>query len=308
MSAVCMRLFDLHCDTLFECVKYDCSIMHNACHVDIERGKAFSPWYQCFAAWVRDKTPPQTAAAQIETMLRRAYAFEAAHPEAFHVLQSGAELAFPPPAACTAILTVENGGTVGELPQSWIDAGVKMISLTWDGENAWAQGSRGDPRCGLTASGRAAVRQMETFRILPDAAHLNRRGFWELLEMTDRPIVVSHTASAMLHPIARNLTDAQFRAVRERGGLVGLSLCPEHLGAPTLSRMIAHLEQFLSLGGEKTVALGCDLDGIEIPAAFGGIRVLETLYEQLLKRNYAESLADDIFFRNAYRFFTKQYI
>ena len=155
---------------------------------------------------------------------------------------------------------------------------------------------------------REAVRQMETRHILPDAAHLNRRGFWELLEVTARPIVVSHTASAMLHPIARNLTDAQFCAVRERGGLVGLSLCPEHLGAPTLSRMIAHLEQFLSLGGEKTVALGCDLDGIEIPTAFGGIRVLETLYEQLLKRNYAESLADDIFFRNAYRFFTKQYI
>ncbi len=303
-----MRLFDLHCDTLFECVKYDCSILHNACHVDIERGKAFSPWYQCFAAWVRDKTPPKTAAAQIETMLRRAHAFEAEHPAAFHVLQTGAELAFPPPAVCTAILTVENGGTVGELPQSWVDAGVKMISLTWDGENAWAQGCRGDARRGLTALGRDAVRKMETLHILPDAAHLNRRGFWELLEMTTRPIVVSHTASAMLHPIARNLTDAQFCAVRERGGLVGLSLCPEHLGAPTLSRMIAHLEQFLSLGGEKTVALGCDLDGIEIPTAFGGIRVVGTLYEQLLKRNYAESLADDIFFGNAYRFFTKQCI
>ena len=120
-------------------------------------------------------------------------------PDAFHVLQSGAELAFSPPAACTAILTVENGGTVGKLPQSWIDAGVKMISLTWDGENAWAQGCRGDPRCGLTASGREAVRQMETRHILPDAAHLNRRGFWELLEVTARPIVVSHTAVSYTH-------------------------------------------------------------------------------------------------------------
>ena len=83
-----------------------------------------------------------------------------------------------------------------------------------------------------------------------------------------------------------------------------MDFCKEHLGAQTVDRFIAHLEHFLSLGGEKTVALGCDFDGITLPPAWQGMRVLETLYDRLLQRNYAERLVEDIFFHNACRFFT----
>ena len=302
-----MRLFDLHCDTLYECVKNETSIAQNSGQVDLERGRAFSPWYQCFAMWVRDGTPPADAAALTARMLQAAQQFEAEYPADFHILQQDAEFSFEPQTACTAILTVENGGAAAggqELPDSWIAAGGKMISFTWNGANGWATGCEGNPAEGLTAAGRQALRKMEQNGIRPDAAHLNRRGFWELCELTSHPFAVSHTASAALQPLARNLTDRQFLAVRDRGGVVGVDFCGEHLGAQTVERFIAHLEHFLSLGGEKTVALGCDFDGITLPPAWQGMRILETLYDRLLQRNYAERLVEDIFFYNADRFFT----
>ena len=97
----------------------------------------------------------------------------------------------------------------------------------------------------------------------------------------------------------------QFCEVKRRGGIVGLDLCAEHLGGLSIERFVAHLEHFLSLGGEQTVALGCDFDGIDLPPQYEGIRMLTRLYDRLLQRNYAESLIDDLFFDNAYRFFKR---
>lgn len=305
-----MRLFDLHCDTLYELLRNGGDILENAAHVDLVRGVSFSPWYQCFAVWVRDGISPSRAGVLTERMLQKAVAIENHYPTFFRILRKGQELFSAPVTPLTAILTIENGGVAaGEdvFPDAWIKANVKMVSLTWNGGNRWAEGCEGDSRKGLTAAGKTAIRTMEKNGILLDAAHLNRRSFWDACRVTNRPFVVSHTAAAAVHPTARGLNDMQFVQVRQRGGIVGLDLCAEHLGGLSLDRFIAHLEHFLSLGGKQTVALGCDLDGVDLPREYNGIRILTKLYDRLLQRNYAESLVDDLFFDNAYRFF-KRYI
>lgn len=301
-----MRLFDLHCDTLYELLKTGGDLRRNDGQVDLTRGARFSPWFQCFAVWVRDGTPPQQASALADAMLALAADLEKEHPDAFSVLRDRRALFAAPRTPCTAILTIENGGVAaGEdaFPERWITAGVKMVSLTWNGANRWAEGCEGNPKRGLTAAGRDAVCRMERAGILLDVSHLNRRSFWDVCHMTSYPLVASHTAAAALRPIRRNLNDTQFMELRDRGGLVGLDLCLDHLGVQSLDCFIRHLEHFWSLNGVKTVALGCDFDGILLPPEWHGMQILERLYDRLLQRNYAESLIDDLFFDNAYRFF-----
>lgn len=303
-----MRLFDLHCDTLYETHKNGDSLLCNKGQLDLQRGMTFSPWYQCFAVWVGDDTPSQTAQTLVQQMIQKAYVTEQRFPTLFSVLRDKKQFFQAPPALCTAVLTVENGGVAAgqdALPLWWVSAGVKMVSLTWNGANRWGEGCCGNPKKGLTMAGKKAVSQMKQNGILIDLSHLNRYGFEQIIELPGTPPVVSHTAGAALYNVPRNLTDRQFYKIKQKGGLVGIDLCEQHLGKQTLSCLIAHLEHFLSLGGEKTVVLGTDLDGITLPDGWHGIQILETLYDRLLQRNYAESLVDDIFYDNAYRFFKK---
>ena len=305
-----MRLFDLHSDTLYAILNSGGDILQNNGSIDLMRGLCFSPWYQCFAAWVRDGESAQEAMVKIRRMFRLAHEFENRYPQFFHILRNGRELFASPQTPLTAILTVENGGVAAGgtvLPDEWVTAGVKMVSLTWNGSNGWGEGCEGDARLGLTPIGKATIRKMEKHGILVDAAHLNRRSFWDLCRVATRPFVVSHTASAAVCRSKRGLNDTQFMQVRERGGIVGIDMCTAHLGGHPPDAVIPHIEHFLTLGGKQTVALGCDLDGIDLPSSQNGIRVVANLYERLLQRNYAESLIDDLFYANAYRFF-KRYI
>lgn len=308
MPAIRMRLFDLHCDTLHALLTDGGDILQNGGSVDLMRGLVFSPWYQCFAAWVRDGETAQSAVLKTRRMLSLAQSFEQRYPQFFHILRDGRELFSAPQTPLVAILTVENGGVAAgadDLPDRWIAAGVKMVSLTWNGGNRWGEGCEGDARKGLTPAGKAAVRKMEKHGIVVDAAHLNRRSFWDLCRIVTRPFAVSHTASAAVCPSPRALHDTQFMQVRARGGIVGLDMCAAHLGGLPPEALLPHIEHFLALGGQHTLALGCDLDGVTLPASENGIRAVARLYERLLQRNYAESLIDDLFFENAYRFFKR---
>ena len=115
----------------------------------------------------------------------------------------------------------------------------------------------------------------------------------------------THSNSKRICNHRRNLTDEQFRIIVNRGGIVGINFCNDFLsdrGSAKLEDIIRHAEHFLELGGSKAIAIGSDFDGCDMPAEISGIERIENLYEYFLKRNYPQSLVDDIFFNNAYNF------
>lgn len=305
-----MRLFDLHCDTLDAAVKTGCGIRCSRAAIDLDRGGGFSPWVQTFAAWLPDaQTPGEEARQHCQAMLDAAARWEAEEPEHFHVWRTG-PFPDPLPSGCLAVLAVENGGLLEGVPNLWpwlSGVGVKLMTLTWNGDNPWASGCFGRPDGGLTPAGLAALRQMERHGILVDAAHLNAVSFWQTAAAVQRPFLVSHTASAAVHPHPRNLTDEQFAAVRDAGGLVGLDLYDGHLGGEGMDRFEAHLRHFLSLGGEETVCIGTDFDGIPLPEGCRGIQDLQRLADGLHGRGYSPALLDRLFYRNARSFFRRQF-
>ena len=122
--------------------------------------------------------------------------------------------------------------------------------------------------------------------------------------MGEGPIVASHSNSRALCPHRRNLTDEQFRAIRDSGGVVGLNFYLSFVGERSMDALVDHVEHFLSLGGEKTLCLGGDLDGCEMLAAeMQGMQDVPRLYEALTARGYDEALLYDLFWNNLRRLF-----
>jgi membrane dipeptidase len=138
--------------------------------------------------------------------------------------------------------------------------------------------------------------------MLVDVSHLSDPGFWDVAEELSGPFFASHSNARAVFSHPRNLTDEQFTAIIDHNGVVGLNLYANFLGERAdLDTAIAHLEHWLELGGERTVALGGDLDGCSsLPEGITGIQDLDRLWE-LLQRNYSEALVRALFFENLMR-------
>lgn len=302
-----MRLFDLHCDTLYECYRKNGSLLRNGGHLDLVRGRAFDPWVQGFALWIPDGVRGEAAWDLCRRMLDLARREEQRSEGEIRFLRKGERLdetvkTHPR----IGFLAVESGAALGgDLSRIPLLAqnGVKYITITWNGENEWGSGCLSPQKTGLTPFGKEAVRRCCGEGILPDVSHLNEAGFWDLAELIPGPFLATHSDSFAVTPHPRNLTDRQFEEIRRRGGLVGLNLAAALLGEQTPEGVERHLCRFWERGGERTVCLGMDLDGTPLPAGWDGPRAAEEIREHLLRKNYDTELIRGLFFGNCYNFF-----
>ena len=120
-----------------------------------------------------------------------------------------------------------------------------------------------------------------------------------MAELAEKPIVASHSDAFAVCPHPRNLTDAQFRAICDLDGTVGLNLYGPFLTrekTPTLDDLRRHLDHFLTLGGEGHLALGADLDGCEIlPEGFAAVDDYNALGDYLVKTGYSDETIQNLF-------------
>ena len=179
---------------------------------------------------------------------------------------------------------------------------MRLLNPVWNRANVLSGTNAEEPERGLSAAGRDFIHVLEEHAIYPDVSHLSDAGFWDLVHIARRPIVASHSNARAVCPHRRNLTDDQFRAIRDSGGVAGLNLYLDFVGQPTMDALVAHVEHFLALDGEKTLCLGGDLDGCEaLAAGMAGMQDVPKLYEALKARGYGDALLEDIFWNNLRR-------
>jgi membrane dipeptidase len=122
-----------------------------------------------------------------------------------------------------------------------------------------------------------------------------------------KPVIATHANAFTVHPHTRNLTDGEFRAIADCGGIVGISLCPEHLtaGSCGIGSVADHIRHYIRLGGEDAVCLGCDFDGIgETPEGLFDVSCLIRLADHLSTAGIPSRMIDKLLFDNAYGFAT----
>ena len=193
------------------------------------------------------------------------------------------------------MLGIENGLALsGQLQnvEHFANRGVVYITLCHNGDNDLCDSARGNnTHGGISQFGEQVIGEMNRLGLMVDLSHAAEKSFYDALDISQTPIVCSHSSCRALCDHPRNLTDDQMRRLAARGGVMQVTLYNGFLvkdGEATIRDAIAHLEHAVSVMGIDHVGLGTDFDGD------GGIRGLRDSSEllqftrQLLARRYAE--------------------
>ena len=304
-------VFDFHCDTVLGLLGEDFnqpgSLRKNSLHIDLERAKALPGYCQCFACYT---SPFQQERHNISPVL----AFERELVTLQREIDANSDLislAYGPgdikrnleAGKMSAVLTLEGTAGIGydpELLQDLHAIGFRVTSLGWNESNPLT-GSNVTGG-GLTELGKEYVKEAQRLGMLVDVSHISDEGFWDMMKITQAPIIATHSNSRSICGHSRNLTDDMFRAICETGGVAGINQCDEFIGEnPTLDSICDHIFHFLELDPSgKHIALGGDLDGVDkMSEGFDGVQSYPALAERLLQRGLDEKTVMDIYWNNA---------
>ncbi len=309
-------VFDFHCDTALALLGDDLnqagSLRKNNGHIDLERAGQLGGYAQCFACFTTDIpellqgiSPIVLFERELATIQREvdknndliSIAYSADEIEENRALGK-----------MSAILTLEGTAGIdynpGLLEDLWA-IGFRVSSLGWNEKNPLT-GSNVTGG-GLTDLGREYVKEAQKLGMRIDVSHISDEGFWDIMKITEAPILATHSNSRAVHNHNRNLTDDMFRAIRETGGVAGYNTCRDFTGEnPDLDTVCDHILHFMELDPEgKHIALGGDLDGVEtMPDGFDGVQSYPALARHLLNRGLTEQNVMDIFWNNAIRVMT----
>jgi membrane dipeptidase len=193
---------------------------------------------------------------------------------------------------------VEALGYSPQLADAFWELGVRMVSLTWNRRNAFAEGLGEPGSGGLSGLGRELVARLVSLGTILDLVHASERTFEEVLELSgEAPVVVSHAGCRTVADIRRNLSDDQLRTLAERGGILGimalpLVVDPFNPDGWTLDRMVDHVDHAVEVMGIEHVGLGGDF--IRQVARSGCIRMPTSAQALLPPGMTAESSLDGL--------------
>lgn len=320
------RYIDMHCDTLFKCAAYAEQQLYELpdLMVDIRRLRRADTLLQFFAVFM----PPRLDDGSLEDLPGVAdeeLYFQTAQDLLYKtVKENSAELLWvrsleellvlPDTGKLGVLLTIEDGRVLNndiKRLDYFYEKGVRLITLTWNNINCIGYPNSAKPGLmdrGLTAFGCDAIERMNELGMLVDVSHLSDGGVRDVLRISKKPVVASHSCSRTCNPHPRNLSDALLHDLAEQGGVVGLNFSPTFLpeypqmgGVGKISDMVRHAKHMLDIGGEDCLAVGTDFDGL-----MGGCEIespldMEKLFSALSNAGISERIVEKIVWKNAYR-------
>ncbi len=301
-----MRIFDLHCDTLYKANDEKSSIVDNDFHFSLKKAEKYESYTQVMAVWIPDEYRGEVAFNLVDScynLLEKQLKEQGIFKKIDNLLNTKSKY--------NVVLSVEGGAALcGKIEniKKFRDMGVRFLTLTWNGSNEFGDGVLCKNPRGLTAFGKQAISELEKNNIIIDVSHASDPLFWDVAELAQKPFVATHSNSRTICGNNRNLTDDQFKHICKIGGIVGLNFYKYFItddGDSSFDNLRNHLEYFLSLGGENTVALGSDFDGADMPDYIKGVESMSDFYNYLLSKNYSEKLVQKLFYYNAKNFCEK---
>ena len=309
-------VFDFHCDTALALLGDDLnqagSLRKNNGHIDLERAGELGGYAQCFACFTTDIPELLHGISPIVLFERELATIQREvdkNSDLISIAYSTEEIEENRASGkMSAILTLEGTAGIDYNPELLGDLwaiGFRVSSLGWNERNPLTGSNMTGG--GLTDLGREYVKEAQRLGMRIDVSHISDEGFWDIIEITDAPILATHSNSRAVHSHSRNLTDDMFRAICETGGVAGYNTCAEFTGEnPDLDTACDHILHFMELDPSgKHIALGGDLDGVEtMPDGFEGVQSYPALARQLLSRGLTQQNIMDIFWNNAIRVMT----
>ncbi|MBQ1375817.1 MAG: dipeptidase [Clostridia bacterium] len=304
-----IRYFDAHCDTVTRTADAGLSMYENDMHISFSKLRRFKNYAGIFAIWQDDTKTPEEAYEGFFKYYDYFVGETKKYKDIVTFCKSRADYdAAVKAGKIAAILSIEGGlplnGDTGNLDK-FHEMGVRLMTLTWNRYNGIADGITEETGRGLTDFGRKVVERMGKLNMLIDVSHLSVRGFYDVMEAHKGIVVASHSNSIAECSHRRNLTDEQFGLLKASGGGCGINLYADFISDRTtahISDVVRHIEHFMALGGEDSLFIGADFDGIERTVkGLEDVVHIENLYEELLKLNYKEKTVKKLFYDNLER-------
>lgn len=304
-------VFDLHCDTIYELLGKDYRagdiLRSNSRHIDLDRAKTLPGYAQCFACFTTpmEDLPGQLTVADIferelSVLLRELNA----NADCIRQAYTASDVADNyNNGIMSAIFSIEGPAGFGYDPallENLYQIGFRISTLGWNEKNVLT-GSHVTGG-GLTDLGREYVIEAQRLGMIVDVSHISDEGFWDIMNITEAPVIATHSNSRKICDVSRNLTDDMFRAICATGGVAGINLWINFLGEnPCLDSVCDHIMHFMEMDPEgKHIALGGDLDGCDrLPAGFAGVQDYPKLAQRLIDRGVDANTVQNIFWNNA---------
>lgn len=299
-----MKFIDLHCDTLSAILDKQQGLFRNICHFDLERASECGLTIQFMAIFVG----PQKPTVALERVCQQMDYYQ----EQLHLNQNqvyGIKSIKDLPkhwaeAKIGTLLHLEGAEAIGQDMQVLhflYESGLRSMGLTWNLGNLLSGGIGDGPEAtGLTPWGREVVREMEKLGIILDAAHISVKGFFDLLEIYNQPLMVTHANSKTQCGHVRNLSDKQLLALSENGGIIGITQVNDFVREhqPKVADLLDHISYIAELIGVKHIALGSDFDGAD-NIVMSGIEEYSTWPRLLKGRGFSDKEISMILYENA---------
>ena len=196
------------------------------------------------------------------------------------------------------MLGIENGYAIGKditNVERFRKRGVVYMTLCHNGNNDICGSARyNDENLGVSQFGEAVIREMNRTGMMIDLSHSGERSFYDTLEISQTPVVCSHSSCRSLCDHPRNLTDDQIKAITRKGGVIQVCLYSGFLRSDREANIldaIEHLNHIVNLAGVEHVGIGTDFDGDGGIIGCNDSSELINFTRRLMKERYSE---DDI--------------
>lgn len=216
-----------------------------------------------------------------------------------------------------AVPTIEGGYSLEEhnaleLLHQYKDLGIKVLGFTWNYSNALGEGADrvyGDPERtpsegGLTELGETVAKEMNRLGMAIDVSHMSRNTFFDVINVSEAPVIATHSGVNALRDHQRNLTDEQLVALAENGGVIGIVFYPHFIKDDSqayIEDVVDHIDYAVNLVGIDHVGIGSDFDGASMPEDLKNSSELYKLTEELVERGYSKDDIEKILGKNTLR-------
>ncbi len=209
------------------------------------------------------------------------------------------------------ILTVENGVAIDnniDNIYNLYEKGIRMMTLTWNGDNQLGCGTITKCDNGLTSFGKTCINKMNNINMIIDISHASTKTFWDTIVISNKPIIASHSNVYTLCKHKRNLTDIQIKEIAKNNGLIGVNYCSDFLVCnkkATIQDVVNHIVYISNLIGTEYVCLGSDFDGVDknrLPENLKGVKDITKLEECMLYNGFSKEEIQNIMGDNMKKF------
>jgi membrane dipeptidase len=246
---------DTHNDVLSSATMNGLSIetdLSGRTHSDIRRMQQGGIDVQVFSIFCDERYGKGTAFAYANREIDSLHAIIRRNPSQLVLVQNVKDLQQAVRKKQLGCMIGVEGGHMIEDNLTYLDSlyhrGARYLTLTWNNSTSWASSAKDEtagtvpnPKKGLSDLGRQIVQRMNALGMIVDVSHIGEQTFWDVMAITTKPVIASHSCAYALCPHSRNLTDDQIRAIGKNGGVIHLNFYSGFIDSNYMKRKEAFL-------------------------------------------------------------------